>query len=141
MCMRIAVACGARACSTARPALPAAAGALLAAHPGPPCLPALPLPCRYSFPRLHLPPKAIAAAKAAGKTPDTFYCLQASLQKPSSPTLPHLAAPMPLLPPCSLLARLPISQPPIAQPTTLKPKPTPSHQSKVPYRARGIGLN
>ncbi len=31
---------------------------------------------RYSFPRLHLPPKAIAAAKAAGKTPDTFYCLQ-----------------------------------------------------------------
>ncbi|KAI7845708.1 hypothetical protein COHA_000822 [Chlorella ohadii] len=30
----------------------------------------------YSFPRLHLPPKAIAAAKAAGKTPDTFYCLQ-----------------------------------------------------------------
>ena len=32
--------------------------------------------CRYSFPRLHLPPKALAAAKAAGKTPDTFYCLQ-----------------------------------------------------------------
>lgn len=32
--------------------------------------------CRYSFPRLHLPPKAIAAAKAAGKTPDTLYCLQ-----------------------------------------------------------------
>lgn len=30
----------------------------------------------YSFPRLHLPPKAIAAAKAAGKTPDTLYCLQ-----------------------------------------------------------------
>lgn len=30
----------------------------------------------YSFPRLHLPPKAIAAAKAAGKTPDTFYCLE-----------------------------------------------------------------
>jgi glutamate--glyoxylate aminotransferase len=30
----------------------------------------------YSFPRLHLPPKAIEAAKAAGKTPDTFYCLQ-----------------------------------------------------------------
>jgi len=29
----------------------------------------------YSFPRLHLPPKAIEAAKAAGKTPDTFYCL------------------------------------------------------------------
>lgn len=34
---------------------------------------------RYSFPRLHLPPKAIAAAKAAGKTPDTYYCLQARL--------------------------------------------------------------
>lgn len=30
----------------------------------------------YSFPQLHLPAKAIAAAKAAGKTPDTFYCLQ-----------------------------------------------------------------
>jgi len=30
----------------------------------------------YSFPRLHLPAKAIAAAKAAGKTPDTFYCLE-----------------------------------------------------------------
>lgn len=30
----------------------------------------------YSFPRLHLPPKAIAAAAAAGKPADTFYCLQ-----------------------------------------------------------------
>jgi len=30
----------------------------------------------YSFPRLHLPQKAIDAAKAAGKTPDTFYCLE-----------------------------------------------------------------
>eukprot|EP00890_Picochlorum_soloecismus_P003603 jgi/Picsp_1/4243/NSC_01752-R1_alanine aminotransferase len=30
----------------------------------------------YSFPRLHLPPKAIEAAKQAGKTPDTFYCLE-----------------------------------------------------------------
>jgi glutamate--glyoxylate aminotransferase len=30
----------------------------------------------YSFPQLHLPPKAIEAAKEAGKTPDTFYCLQ-----------------------------------------------------------------
>jgi glutamate--glyoxylate aminotransferase len=30
----------------------------------------------YSFPRLHLPPKAIAAAKAAGKAPDVFYCLR-----------------------------------------------------------------
>jgi len=29
----------------------------------------------YSFPQLHLPPKAIAAAKAAGKAPDVFYCL------------------------------------------------------------------
>jgi glutamate--glyoxylate aminotransferase len=33
-------------------------------------------PPRYSFPRLHLPAKATAAAKAAGKTLDTFYCLQ-----------------------------------------------------------------
>ncbi|KAL4420157.1 hypothetical protein ABPG77_008293 [Micractinium sp. CCAP 211/92] len=30
----------------------------------------------YSFPRLHLPPKALAAAQAAGKPADTFYCLQ-----------------------------------------------------------------
>ena len=30
----------------------------------------------YSFPRLHLPAKAIEAAKQAGKTPDTFYCLE-----------------------------------------------------------------
>jgi len=29
----------------------------------------------YSFPRLHLPPKAVEAAKKAGKAPDTFYCL------------------------------------------------------------------
>ncbi|KIY92376.1 hypothetical protein MNEG_15586 [Monoraphidium neglectum] len=30
----------------------------------------------YAFPRLHLPPKAVAAAKAAGKAPDVFYCLR-----------------------------------------------------------------
>jgi glutamate--glyoxylate aminotransferase len=30
----------------------------------------------YSFPRVHLPPKAVQAAKAAGKTPDVFYCLE-----------------------------------------------------------------
>ena len=30
----------------------------------------------YLFPRLMLPPAAVAAAAAAGKTPDTFYCLQ-----------------------------------------------------------------
>lgn len=30
----------------------------------------------YSFPQLHLPPKAIEAAKAAGKAPDAFYCLE-----------------------------------------------------------------
>ena len=29
----------------------------------------------YSFPQLRLPPKAMAAAKAAGKAPDVFYCL------------------------------------------------------------------
>ncbi|KDD76740.1 aminotransferase [Helicosporidium sp. ATCC 50920] len=29
----------------------------------------------YAFPRLHLPPKAVEAARAAGKAPDTFYCL------------------------------------------------------------------
>lgn len=30
----------------------------------------------YAFPKLTLPPKAIAAAKAAGKAPDAFYCLK-----------------------------------------------------------------
>jgi len=30
----------------------------------------------YLFPQLHLPAAAVAAAKAAGKAPDTFYCLQ-----------------------------------------------------------------
>lgn len=30
----------------------------------------------YSFPRLHLPARAVEAAKAAGKAPDTFYCLE-----------------------------------------------------------------
>jgi glutamate--glyoxylate aminotransferase len=30
----------------------------------------------YSFPQLRLPAKAIAAAKAAGKAPDVFYCLR-----------------------------------------------------------------
>lgn len=30
----------------------------------------------YSFPQLHLPQKAVEAAKAAGKAPDVFYCLR-----------------------------------------------------------------
>lgn len=30
----------------------------------------------YSFPQIRLPPKAIEAAKAAGKHPDVFYCLK-----------------------------------------------------------------
>jgi hypothetical protein len=30
----------------------------------------------YSFPQLRLPAKAVAAAKAAGKAPDVFYCLR-----------------------------------------------------------------
>lgn len=30
----------------------------------------------YSFPQIRLPPKAIEAAKAAGKAPDVFYCLR-----------------------------------------------------------------
>ena len=30
----------------------------------------------YAFPRLHLPPPAIAAAKRAGKAADTYYCLR-----------------------------------------------------------------
>ncbi|KVI05774.1 Aminotransferase, class I/classII [Cynara cardunculus var. scolymus] len=30
----------------------------------------------YSFPQIKLPPKAIAAAKSAGKVPDVFYCLK-----------------------------------------------------------------
>ena len=29
----------------------------------------------YAFPQITLPPKAIAAAEAAGKVPDTFYAL------------------------------------------------------------------
>jgi alanine transaminase len=29
----------------------------------------------YAFPRIYLPEKAIKAAKAAGQTPDSFYCL------------------------------------------------------------------
>ena len=41
----------------------------------------------YSFPCLHLPPKAIEAAKAAGKTPDTFYCL-ALLEETGIVTVP-----------------------------------------------------
>ncbi|KAH9318805.1 hypothetical protein KI387_020574, partial [Taxus chinensis] len=30
----------------------------------------------YSFPQIKLPPKAISAAKEAGKAPDVFYCLK-----------------------------------------------------------------
>lgn len=30
----------------------------------------------YSFPHIELPPKAIAAAEAAGRTPDAFYCIK-----------------------------------------------------------------
>lgn len=30
----------------------------------------------YAFPNLVLPPKAVEAAKAAGKSPDVFYCLE-----------------------------------------------------------------
>lgn len=30
----------------------------------------------YAFPQITLPPRAIEAAKKAGKAPDTFYCLQ-----------------------------------------------------------------
>ncbi|XP_074383632.1 glutamate--glyoxylate aminotransferase 2-like isoform X2 [Apium graveolens] len=30
----------------------------------------------YSFPQIRLPPKAVEAAKRAGKIPDVFYCLQ-----------------------------------------------------------------
>ncbi|KAF6250547.1 alanine aminotransferase 2-like protein [Scenedesmus sp. NREL 46B-D3] len=29
----------------------------------------------YSFPQVHMPPAALAAAEAAGKKPDVFYCL------------------------------------------------------------------
>ena len=29
----------------------------------------------YAFPRISLPPRAVAAARAAGKVPDAFYCL------------------------------------------------------------------
>lgn len=30
----------------------------------------------YAFPQITLPPKAVEAAKKAGKSPDTFYCLK-----------------------------------------------------------------
>ncbi|GBF93162.1 alanine aminotransferase [Raphidocelis subcapitata] len=30
----------------------------------------------YAFPRLMLPPRAVAAAKAAGRAPDVYYCLR-----------------------------------------------------------------
>jgi aspartate/methionine/tyrosine aminotransferase len=30
----------------------------------------------YSFPRITLPPAAMAAAKAIGKSPDLMYCLE-----------------------------------------------------------------
>lgn len=30
----------------------------------------------YAFPRIHLPPKAVAKAKSLGQEPDFFYCLQ-----------------------------------------------------------------
>ena len=30
----------------------------------------------YSFPQIRLPPKAIEAAKKAGKVADVFYCLK-----------------------------------------------------------------
>lgn len=30
----------------------------------------------YSFPQIRLPPKAVEAAKKAGKVPDVFYCLK-----------------------------------------------------------------
>lgn len=30
----------------------------------------------YSFPQIRLPPRAIEAAKKAGKVPDVFYCIK-----------------------------------------------------------------
>lgn len=30
----------------------------------------------YSFPQIRLPPRALEAAKQAGKVPDVFYCLK-----------------------------------------------------------------
>lgn len=30
----------------------------------------------YSFPRIRLPPAAVDAARASGKEPDVFYCLE-----------------------------------------------------------------
>jgi len=47
--------------------------AALNALPGVSCAPAD--GALYAFPRLHLPPAAVAAAAAAGKPADTFYCL------------------------------------------------------------------
>lgn len=45
----------------------------------------------YAFPRIHLPPKAIAAAKAAGKQPDVFYCLKLVEATGAWPLLAHVA--------------------------------------------------
>lgn len=36
----------------------------------------LALGAMYSFPQIRLPPRAIEAAKRAGKVPDVFYCLK-----------------------------------------------------------------
>ena len=43
--------------------------------PNPPSILATLHPRRYAFPSIVLPSKAIAAAEAAGKVPDTFYAL------------------------------------------------------------------
>ena len=60
-----------RASLARRAALVAAA---FSALPGVSCVPTR--GAMYAFPRLLLPPKAIAAAAAAGKAPDAFYCLR-----------------------------------------------------------------
>ena len=61
-----------RAC-TLRVCQPPRVADLLPPRPSPPPSPP---PPPHSFPQLHLPPKAVAAAKAAGKAPDVFYCLR-----------------------------------------------------------------
>jgi hypothetical protein len=60
----------------------------------------------YAFPQIMLSPKAVAAAKAAGKAPDVFYCLEllqatgtcislpsVSLSVSLSLSLPHIIMP------------------------------------------------
>jgi aspartate/methionine/tyrosine aminotransferase len=64
--------CNACSCHGCLATTSSAPAALASHHPSTEPPPALPPSC----PQLQLPAKAIAAAKAAGKAPDVFYCLR-----------------------------------------------------------------